>query len=327
MITIKTWDELLKIGTESIIKELPPDPIQIDQNLTLKIRVCGPSWDDYIDYRGASYIQELQKSVNRLYREVADPDVPLREISKYITVKVRVTNGSQWFQIKFDKALERMLNKLDGKQTTFIVALSIFCIGGYMTTGKILDYKKQLQMNAQQLEHAEKQGETALKVAEKLVPLIDKTLQIIDQKDLEKAPRTLVSKLKGEDTILFPGSDTELTAIKAKHRYPRKPKSKNEAGIFDDVYKIISIDFDKTPTEFVIDKNGFQFRAAAKLAGDDIEKLSEKFKDALRSGEDLKTPLQTFIVYNKRGIKAASITGIGEKRNDTQNINDLIKLR
>jgi hypothetical protein len=135
----------------------------------------------------------------------------------------------------------------------------------------------------------------------------------------------LVSKLKEDDSIIFSNQE-ELTVSQAKNRYPKKPQIPTEHGIFDGVYKIVSIDFDSFPPVFTLELDGFQFKSKAELAEEDIDKLADNLKKCLKSGNDFEVSLQVFITYNKRNLKSASITAIGEKRQNAKNLIDLINI-
>lgn len=318
MITVNSWDELLHFGADCILEKFMAEELELREDLVLTIQIRGESWDGFIDYRGANYILELQKSFNRLYQELSEADVQLRNLSKYITVKVRVVEGSSLFEIKVSKALKQMINKLSGNQITLITVLAIFCAAGYFTMDKVLDYKRQMATQA-------KQGQIAIETIERLTPVLDKALDVIQKTDMEKPIRTVINRLESDDRIILPDS-TELSAQEAKNRYPRKPRVPQETGIFDDAYKILSIDFEKAPPVFALYKEGLEFRAAAELSESDIDRLATDLKQALRTGDDFNVSLQLFIVYNRRGIKSASITGIGTKREDSRNIQELIRM-
>lgn len=319
MITVNSWDELVNLSADCVLENIMAEELEFREDLLLTIQIRGESWDGFIDYRGANYILELQKSFNRLYHELSDIDVQPRNLSKYITVKVRVVEGSSFFEINVNKALKHMINKLSGNQITLIAVLAILCATGYFTIGKVLDYKRQVETQAQP-------GQVAVETIEKLTPVLEKALDVIQKTDMEKPMRSVINKLESDDRIFLPDS-TELSAREAKNRYPRKPRISQETGIFDDTYRILSIDFEKAPPMFALYKEGLQFRATAELSESDIDNLATDLKQALRSGDDFNVSLQLFIVYNRRGIKTAAITGIGSKRDNSQNIQELIRLR
>ena len=107
MITVNSWDELLSFGADCVLETVMAEELELREDLVLTIQIRGESWDGFIDYRGANYILELQKSFNRLYQELSETDVQLRNLSKFITVKVRVVEGSSLFEIKVSEAGDR----------------------------------------------------------------------------------------------------------------------------------------------------------------------------------------------------------------------------
>jgi len=323
MITVKSCEHLLHYGVECALNKIRPEDIKFNEKLVLTVKISGDSWDGFIDYRGANYILELQRTVNRIYQELSGADAPVKNLNKTITVKVRVVDGSSLFEINFGKAVVEMVQNLSGRQIVIIVGMVVFCASGYWTTKEIFKFKRDMAHNKTVIELAEQQGKTIKQITEQIMPLVDKALNVVKKTDTEKPSRTLVSRLEQDDTITF-HDDVLLTANNAKQRYPRKPPIKTESGLFDDIYKINSIDFDTTPPIFTISSDGFQFRAFAELAVKDIDLLSTDLKKALETGNDFNTPLQIFIVFRKTGIKTASITGIGKKREHARSVKKLI---
>ena len=287
MITINSWEELLHAGEKCILNDLDPNQIKISDNLVFTVRVCGRSWDGYIDYRGAQYITELQKSANKLYRELSHHDIPLRDLSKNITVKVRVVEGSSLFEIQASEVLASMFSALTGGQITLIAIVGILCFAGYKTAKLVKDYKRELAIN-------EQQGELPIKVLQEVMPAIDKALDIVERKDLEKPNRSLINKLEPDDTISF-GDLEPVTAKQARKLYPRKPRSTVQSGYFDDEYRILNINFEQTPVVFQLSKYGLKFSAKAELANEDIEPLNKGLNKAMQQGEDFNVSLQVFI--------------------------------
>lgn len=317
MITANSWEELLDRGLDCVIGDMQPHDIKIG-NLLLFVRICGKSWDGSIDYRGANYIIELQDAITRIYHELSEEDDSLRNVKKFVTVKMKVVDGSSLFEINVGEALGRMVEKLSGKQTTFIATVAILSAVGYFSQGKYLDYMREK-------ENSSRQGQIAIEVIEKMRPMLERSAAIIETAELEKPARALVATLDPDDNISFPEEES-LSAAQAKLRYPRKPISKPKTGIFDDTYTVTNIGLRSVLPEFTLEKDGFQFKAEAELSSSDIDKLASQLKAALTSGDELTVPLQVFIQYNKRGIKSASITSIGEKREGAKGIQDLIAM-
>lgn len=323
MVTVQSWEDLLHYGVECVFNKIRPEDVKLSENLVFTVKISGNSWDGFIDYRGANYILELQRTVNRIYQELSDADAPVKNLNKTITVKVRVVDGSSVFEINFGKAVMEMVQNLSGEQIVIIVGMVVFCAGGYWTIKEILKFKRDIAHNKTVIGLAEQQGKTVKQITELITPLVDRAINVVEKTDAERPSRALVSRLKQDDTITF-HDDVLLTANNAKQRYPRKPPTKAESGLFDDIYKINSIDFDTTPPIFTISSDGFQFRAFAELAVKDIDLLATDLKKALETGDDFNTPLQIFIVFTKTGIKTASITGIGEKREHVKSVKELI---
>jgi len=306
MITVRSWDDLLKSGTDIVLNKIQAGDIELGKGLAFQIRVTGAAWNSYIDYRGASYIIELQKAVNRLYRQVTGSEIQTHILQKEITVKVRVVEGSSIFEIRLNDVLKGMLEKMSGKQIVLTAIVAMLVVFGYFTTTKVLEYQRDVA-----------QMQLSSAIAGNLASSLDKAIEIIGDQDLEKPTRSLISKLDRDDTITMPDKQ-ELSADQARQRYPRKPPAKPTSDIFDEVYTIKSIDFDKIPPVFTIEKDGVTFRASAELPEKDIDELSKSLNATLKAGINFVAPLHVFIVYTKQGPKSASITGLGDKRSGSK---------
>lgn len=328
MITVDSWDDLLKLGTDLISEKIDPNNFEIKKDLTVEIQIRGQSWDGSIDYRGAGYILELQKAVNRIYTEVHGDTIPLRSLSKLVTVKVKVVQGSIKFNINLGQALSKMVGQMTGGQLLVFAGLTMATAVGLYTAKTVAEYKKDVAIHARQMEKDEaldkNEKELLSKTVNELTTTINRALDVIEERDLQAPTRKLVNKLESGDMILMPDA-VELTAEEAKKRYPRKPPVKAKSGIFDGTYTIRSMFLDKSPVEFSIDKDDHCFNAAAELHSSDIERLAQDFEKALKSGANLEVPLQVFVMYGKNKIISASITGVGDPRERAENIAELFQ--
>lgn len=318
MITVKSWDELLKYGTDIALQRLQYDKLKVKDDLVFHIKISGPSWGGYIDYRGAQYILQLQKTVNGVYRELVGDDIPPQELKKYIRVRVKVSEGCSLFEVNLNDAIMKMVNNMSSGQATLIIVLIVLCVAGYLSLSRVLDYKRKITEELLK-------NETTTKIIDKFTSTVDNALKVIDKANAERPSRTLINRLEEEDKIVLPNTD-ELSVTQVKNLYPRKPKTKPESDIFDGEYHLQSIDFDKAPPAFTLEKDGFTFTARAELASGDIEKLAQNLEAALKEGTEVKIDLQVFINYTKRDIKTASITGIGERRPKSKDVGELITL-
>ncbi|MBU1193999.1 MAG: hypothetical protein KKE62_01800 [Proteobacteria bacterium] len=316
MITIRTWDELLDAGVKTLTDELSQEDIIIGKNLTLKIRIKGDSWDGSIDYRGAQFVIDLQNTVIDIYKEVIETNIPLHDLKKLITVKVKVEEGSQFFTINIDEALKKIMEKVTGKQITLMVCLGIACATGSY------NYTKTLELRHKEVVAAEEKN-LSKEYIQSISSIYDRTLDMIDRKDIEAPIRKLVNKLDEEDKIQLPGADM-MKAEAVKKMYPRRPKFQQENGIFDSSYTIAAINMEKTPIEFKLKKDDKEFWADAELSPTDIEYISKSLETAMKKKEDLKMDLHVFIIYDKHKIKSASIQATGSPRQDSQKFIELI---
>ena len=317
MITVNSWEDLFKTGVKIVTEQIEPDELEIKEDMVFKVRVRGHSWDGSIDYRGAKYILELQKAINDIYLSTVQGK-RLRDLSKLVTVKVKVVEGSSIFEIKLYEILKLMVGNMSSEQTTLIAICCIFSAAGYLTIRKILDYKKAIITNAQQNQLTE----TAIN---KLTGALNKSIDVIQRKDLEAPNRKLIGRLEEDDTIQFHGQ-TEISVKEAKKLYPRKEKSALVGGHFDDKYIITMINLEKQPIQFHLKKGDFEFKAEAELTNKDIEQIAKDLEISWKDKLDFILPLHVFIHYNNNGIFSASVQGTGDPREDAEDIDRLIRI-
>jgi hypothetical protein len=325
MKTVNTWDELLEAGASIVLDEMKQSDLKIGKELVLTIRISGETWGEYIDYRGAQFVIDLQNAVVKMYRELEENELPLKKIKQAATVKVKVVKGSSLFEINLGKTLTAMVNNMTGDQSFIIAILAILCAAGYLTTKQILQHKQKAMESAEKKLLAEQNKELQEKYIEKLSAGYDKALDIIYRRDIQAPPRKLIDKMEETDTIALPKKDP-LPAQMAKELYPRKPKIRTESGIFDDSYIITQINMQKYPPEFKLAIDEYSFWANAELSNNDIENLSRSLEDSMKKKEDLEIDLQLFVVYNEREFKSATIQGTGSKRANAEDLRDKIRM-
>lgn len=318
MISVKSFDELMKYGVDVIMEHIEPDQIELKGDFIFTIRICGETWDDAIDYRSANFIKELQKAVNKLYIQTHGDILSPQKLNKTITVKVRVAKGSLTYNIDLGDVLSKMVGNMTGPETLILTGICAATIAAGYTIKKVLDYKKEVKLAAIEAGKDEK-------IVEKLSSTIDKALGVIEKRDMQAPVRKLVNKLDEDDTISLPG-DVEMSAKAAKQIYPKKPKSKKLSGRFDSKYTVKNINLSERPPELTIKHPGIEFQAAAELADDDITKITNDLEASMKRGGDLTMDLHVFILYNERKIISASIQGTGTPRINSQDIDELIKM-
>lgn len=318
MITIGSIDDLMQNGVDMIMGEIQPDEIKIDGDFTFTIKVCGDTWDDAIDYRTANFILDLQKAINHLYTEIHGDIIPLRNLSKLVTVKVKVEKGSLTYNIDLAKVIGKMVGNMTGPETLIFTGIFAGTVIAAYTVKKVIERKKEVELKA-------KEADKDVKVIEQMTSTINKALDVIERKDVQAPVRKLIAKMDEGDTIALPNEEP-IRADVAKKRYPRRPRAKNLSGLFDTTYTIDNINLAKSPPEFTICHGSLYFEAAAELGDDDIRQITRDLETAMKNGVDFTIRLNVFIVYNEHKIISASIQGAGAPRENSQDINELLQL-
>jgi len=319
MKTINSWDELLDTSVDAILRDITfTDDFNFSKDIVLEIRICGASWNGFIDYRGAQFVIDLQNAVARIYSELDKSEISLRDLKKSVTVKVKIVEGSSIFQVKFEEIFKIMVANMSGTQTTLILGLGLLCTAGYLTIGKILEFKRSKMQKAQEMDLAKT-------YITRMSDTIDKAIGLIEHKDVQAPTRKLIDKLNDEDRIKLPGADF-LNPEEAKELYPKKPKIRTESGYFDGQYVISAINMKKTPVQFELNLDGFAFWAKAQLDHSDIEKISRSLEVSMKENKELKVDLHLFVLFNERGFKSASIQATGEARDTSGDLKDKIAI-
>ncbi len=324
-IVINSWDELIDAGFKSLLNEIELDKLVVNKDLSLKILIRGENWDDRIDYRGAQYIVDLQKAVSVIYKDLVDTRLSLPELNKLVTVKVRIEKGSQILDIIFGKAVEKLMDRLNGKDILIIAVVGILCSTGYHTAEKVISLRNQ---RLQQIEERRQRiEEKKLQIQEKKLLLdymkdinktMDRALDLIERKDLEGPPRKLVGKLDENDSIQFPGQAAMSPEQAMQRLYPRKEPLRPESDLFDGNYIITQLNMEKMPVQFKLKKDEHEFWANAELSNADVDKIAKDLKAALQNKQELAMDLRLFIVYDKKKLKSATIQATGEPRKDSK---------
>ena len=316
VIRIQSWDQLIDTGVKLVLEQIPHEQLKFTEDLIFKIKIQGPSWDGAIDYRGAYYVLELQRAVNQLYTELRGETIPLRSLSKLVTVKVKVVQGCSFYEIDLNEVLNNMVGSMTGGELLIFTGICAATIGAMYTVKKVIDYKTRVKLDARAAQKDES-------IVERLSSSFDRALDVIERKDFEAPTRKLVARLEQQDTITLPNRDP-LPAEAAKQVFPRRARSKRHSGRFDAAYTINNINLAETPPVFTLAHNNIQFDAAAELAGTDIEHLTSQLDGALKDKTTLNVPLHVFILYSDRRIISAAIQGTGEPRDGTEDIDNLV---
>jgi len=316
MIEIESLDQLVDTGIKMILEEIPREEVAIPGQVVIQIKIKGADWDEYVDYRAAQFVLDLQKAVNQIYFEAHGASTPLRGLNKLVRVKIKVDKGSSVLSVNLGDALKQMVGNMTGGETLIFTGICAATVASLYTIKKVMEYKERVRAAS-----VAANKDTA--VIEKLTSTIDHALEVIESRDLQAPARRMVNRLADDDAIVFPDGQ-EMSASDARQRYPRKPKTTRRHGIFDATYTIKNIDLSESPPDFTLIYKGFEFKAAAEMPPGDIEGFAKKLEETLKAKVALEVPFHIFILYNDRRIISASIQGTGTPRANSDDISNLI---
>ena len=314
MLQINNHNELWKYAIDLISGEAEMQPVILSDNFNYHIRLHGEFWDEKIDYRIAQLVLELQKAIKDIYNETSGEVLDLNKIDddiKELLIKVTLKKGSADIVAALKGAFEKMINKMNGKEAVISVAIIASAFLSYYSYDRHMNYKEKALQYTNQAQVVEKLSEIALSQAD-----------IIERSQVPT--KIIINKMKEHDTIEFVNKGKRFTFEESKDLFPRKPRTKPDNYYIDDEYIVLGINFDEENVH--LDKNGYDFWANYNdLSSEDVRTMHNVFEQSRPNRVLPKLNIQLTARVKKGKLYSAIATGLGEKRNGSTNINDLLK--
>ncbi len=306
---INTYKQLLDYAFDLLDRTKTIEPAEIKGGLDFTIKIKGKSWDGFIDWRLAKFILDMQKAVNKIFK---DSGLELSQEEKNaLAIKFKISEGCSLIEIKPGKAIQALLDKMTGKQKTALGIILILAVTSYLTYGRFIDYKSQIESKTQD-EITKRE----------LIQLSREVSSRLD--DYEKPMRRLVAKLNDNDTIIISSRNVELTKEQLKKDYPHKPKSIPKTVYIDGTYVVTSIRYPGDSVRITIESGANRIDCGVALSEEDLASLYEKAKEQHHEGCEFEMPLKITAKFSKTGgIKDAVIFGLGAPRDKSINLTKL----
>lgn len=318
MKTIASYKALFDYALELLVNDAAPEPLDLQDSLNFDLIVCGKSWGNFIDYRGAQYIVQMQKAVNKTFSEayLVDTEEELKFLKEKTIIKTRLKEGSSIFQVDIVEALKVLFANMTDPQPFWFSTIAVLTIAGCYSLKKHLEIKKHTLSTNLEIEKLN----TAVK--QKIISLFEKACDIII--DRERPIRTLINKLDEQDTLLFSHETKPLSLKELRERYPRQQRLQTKTDYIDDTFAVRDIRYEDDGVFVMLEKGALKFKALAALNTAEIENLYAKIKEKHAAGEvPFELDLQVTAQYTPREIKAAAIIGTGAKRPQAVSILDI----
>lgn len=296
--------EALEKAIQNYLNGNTSNDVALPETLDFTIRISGDTWNgEFVDARIASYVLKVQRIVQDVLKKNFPHETDKEEMP---LIRVKLSKGSVNLLVKVVEFFKPYIDKMTSTQQFIIVLVTIAGLSGYLINGQRISYleftqKNQINENADI--RKDKFIESAMEIAQKAAD----------------ANKVLITKLKYGDEIEFSSIRKTYSSKDAKKMFPRNPKSKLSSGFADTLCKITSIDF-KNDTMVLLIGNE-ELKAQTMLSIEDRRSFYDEIKNAKKTKGDLpEFHLNIDILYNKYGIKTATIVGIGDPRHGAKEL-------
>ena len=300
---IHSLEELLEYGASCSPTDF--EPIELDGDFILSVRVEGTTWDSRIDRRSAQYVIALQRAIDDLLDEFV-PD------TNHENVLVRITNRDGSFESLADikEALLMAVGKVKDYQT-FICLLAAICgIGGYFWYDRYLAHEENIMETKSQ----EQRNQVLLHA----IDLLNERAQQDPGRyaQYERPMRILVKSLSDGDSIEIGKTGKKMKAqIARQSTPPRAPRSESQISYADGEYIVNSRRYDEGEIVLELEQHGVKIKGY-------LNQLDDADKDAFIASLDkherednlpFYMKLQINVEYTQRTLKHGIIMGEGKK--------------
>lgn len=301
MRTVKNYEQLLEYAYDCLDSTKEAELLELDGKFDYSITVSGQNWDQYIDWRLAKLITQIQNSINRAFKE-ANVKLSKDDLQK-TTVKFKVSEGSSLVEINCGDLFKVVAEHMTGGQLTAVVITAILVTGGLLTV-------KRLAARQEKAEDEKTKRELG-KVIERVA-------------SYEKPMRGLVSRLETEDTVAISPNEETFTKSELRLEYPGKGKYKAINVYVDGVYTIIGLKLDQGIIS--VEQDGRKLECQSSLSPDEIEEFISPVANAITNEQGFDLQLRITAEYYKgsKQLKKEIIYGIGEPRKGSKTLEELL---
>lgn len=319
-ILIKNYDDIVSYGLEQFLKG--EGTFEFSQDLDLRIKISGDSWNGRVDYRVADFVTRLQRKILHLHNVISEESYKfssLESSAAFLKIKVSVSHGSLSSVIEFSdmlsnlaKAIQAGVEKMTGWQIAGTICFVAAAFLAGVTVNKYADYKrKQLELSAENIKKnceynfLNKAIETASGFSTVFKPLIDG----MSKRDTFEIGKKVYSKADARDMF-----NDERTV-----------ESISETYYIDGSYEILGVEADKHLIH--IRGAGLPRRTISTrlLSKNDLELIHDACKKGDLTGTPETLPLWLSVSMAGPNVDEIAVTSIGAPRKGSMTFNEACK--
>lgn len=292
----------------------------------ISIRIKGPKWRGVVDKPLATFVLDLDR---KMAEELARHGIDLPK-NDHGLVALRVEHGSMLAFLEGVPEVFEAISKLPQEQQMMIL-IAVLVIAGVALPAKALitsvgERAKEKEQTARENKREEENTKReAIRANERLV-----TLNAITSGNtryqLEAPLRGLVGKLGDNDVIELPGAKEGVKKKKAKASLAKSSRAKAKNYYIDNAYTVEGIST-KNPAKWTISLNygEITFTADLQLIDGDVQSLLADFKEAHGKNRKIGPWLHVTAEISKKGIRKATVVGLGRERNGSVKLADALR--
>jgi hypothetical protein len=286
-----------------------PERFQLDlRDLDLRIKLKGDRWGGVVDRPIAKFLLDLDK---RLHSEMERVGLPLPK-SDHGVVALRIEEGSMEAFLEYAKGYMQQFNKMNTRSQILLLIALLGALGIWMSP-EIIE-----KLNAPKL---------ATNASEERVELVKAVAALADnQREIQAPMRGLVNSMAPDDKLVLPGSAEEVTKKEVKASVLVKATRSKSYQYYIDFPFVVQELSTRKPGEWEIGLafGETTFRAKMMVTEDEVSSILAAFQEAHAKGSEISPDLQVTAEINDKGVRAATVIGVGPKRKSAISLGEAV---
>lgn len=316
--TINSEENLIDLIVQCMNDESITGSLILSDNMKFNIKLNGNKWDGQIDQNTVAILDGFYDSLFRALRQ-SDNNIP-RNIRDKIRVIATVDEGCENIIVEL-KDIISYIKDMDANQIMATASIVLVLTIGY-TAKQVIDAVKEKNKQKHEQEMAK-------------LDVKERELELNNMLEMYKSNATLPMQTAQQAYIQAKSQmddDDTLTIVSTNKEYNKEELSAEFVSIDDEIdIQTYYVDGEYYVTERKNKKSNsatIQEKNSNKTIRDALVLLSDTEKAILAEHLDKKTIVKlqvTIEIDNNKNIISSTIVGMGDARNNTQNIVDILK--
>lgn len=316
--TINSEENLIDLIVQCMNDESITGSLILSDNMKFNIKLNGNKWDGQIDQNTVAILDGFYDSLFRALRQ-SDNNIP-RNIRDKIRVIATVDEGCENIIVEL-KDIISYIKDMDANQIMATASIVLVLTIGY-TAKQVIDAVKEKNKQKHEQEMAK-------------LDVKERELELNNMLEMYKSNATLPMQTAQQAYIQAKSQmddDDTLTIVSTNKEYNKEELSAEFVSIGDEIdIQTYYVDGEYYVTERKNKKSNsatIQEKNSNKTIRDALVLLSDTEKAILAEHLDKKTIVKlqvTIEIDNNKNIISSTIVGMGDARNNTQNIVDILK--